>query len=82
VVVVDEGHSPRVNPESSRLLCCFRVLEEAELVLVVVMGLCPIGESDWLFGDGIPLSCEEAVEEGERYREVTSRDLALLGFGD
>ncbi|XP_062158612.1 toll/interleukin-1 receptor-like protein [Alnus glutinosa] len=40
--LVDEGQCPRINPESSRLLCCFRVLEEA----LVVMGLCPISESD------------------------------------
>lgn len=64
--VVEEGHSPpRMEPGSSSWLLCFRVSDIGE------PGLRRAGERG-----GVVVS----AVVGDRNRELTSRDLGLLGL--
>ncbi|KAM1513395.1 hypothetical protein COP2_025585 [Malus domestica] len=61
----EEGHSPRVGPESSSCVLGFRSSEKGET------GLRRTGEMGW-FGEG------SVVVGDDRNLELTSRDLALF----
>ncbi|KAM1763759.1 hypothetical protein ACFX14_003075 [Malus domestica] len=65
----EEGHSPRVGPESSSCVLGFRSSEKGET------GLHRTGEMGW-FGE------RSVVVGDDRNLELTSRDLALLGLWD